>query len=49
VDEITAEVEAVSPAEIQSLARQLFRPEAIALTILGNLGPLSVTREALAC
>ena len=49
VDEITAEVEAVSAAEIQSLARQLFRPEAIALTILGNLGPLSVTREALAC
>lgn len=49
VDEITAEVEAVTAAEVQSLARQLFRPEAIALTVLGNLGPLNVTREALAC
>jgi predicted Zn-dependent peptidase len=49
VDEITAEVEAVTAAEIQGLARQLFRPEAIALTVLGNFGPLSVTRETLAC
>ena len=49
VDEITAEVEAVTAAEIQMLARQLFRPEAIALTVLGNLGPLDITREALAC
>jgi predicted Zn-dependent peptidase len=49
VDEITAEVEAVTSADVQTLARQLFRPEAIALTILGNLGPLTVSREALAC
>jgi predicted Zn-dependent peptidase len=49
VDEITAEVEAVTTAEIQTLARQLFRPEAIALTVLGNFGPLDATREALAC
>jgi predicted Zn-dependent peptidase len=49
VDEIVSEVEAVTAAEIQTLARQLFRPEAIALTVLGNLGPLDVTREALAC
>jgi predicted Zn-dependent peptidase len=49
VDEIIAEVEAIGPAEVQALAQQLFRPEAIALTILGNLGDLTVTREALAC
>ena len=49
VDEITAEVEAVTAAEIQTLARKLFRPEAIALTVLGNFGPLDATREALAC
>jgi predicted Zn-dependent peptidase len=49
VDEIIAEVEAIGPAEVQALAQQLFRPEAIALTILGNLGDLDVTREALAC
>jgi predicted Zn-dependent peptidase len=49
VDEIVAEVEAVTSADVQTLARQLFRPEAIALTVLGNLGQLAVSREALAC
>jgi len=49
VDEITAEVESVTPADVQALARQLFRPEAIALTILGNLGDLAVDRDTLAC
>jgi predicted Zn-dependent peptidase len=49
VDEIIAEVEAIGSADVQALARQLFRPEAIALTILGNLGNLTVDREALAC
>ncbi len=49
VDEIIAEVEAVNAVDVQMLARQLFRPEAIALTVLGNLGNLDVTREALAC
>ncbi|HEX9199698.1 MAG TPA: pitrilysin family protein [Acidobacteriaceae bacterium] len=49
IDEIIAEVEAITPASIQSLAQQLFRPDAIAVTILGNLGNLKVEREALAC
>jgi predicted Zn-dependent peptidase len=49
VDDIIAEVETVGSADIQALAQQLFRPEAIALTILGNLGDLTVDREALAC
>jgi predicted Zn-dependent peptidase len=49
VDDITAEVDAVTPAQIQSLARDLFRPEVIALTILGNLGTLKIDRAALAC
>jgi predicted Zn-dependent peptidase len=49
VDEIVAEVEAIGPADVQALAQQLFRPEAIALTILGNLGDLTVDRAALAC
>jgi hypothetical protein len=34
---------------VQSLAQALFRPEAIALTLLGNLGNLTVDRAALAC
>jgi predicted Zn-dependent peptidase len=49
VDEIVAEVEAIGPADVQALAQQLFRPEAIALTLLGNLGPITVDRAAFAC
>jgi predicted Zn-dependent peptidase len=49
VDEIIAEVDTVASADVQALAQQLFRPEAIALTILGNLGNLTVERAALAC
>jgi predicted Zn-dependent peptidase len=49
VDDIITEVDAVTPAEIQTLARDLFRPETIALTVLGNLGNLEVDRKALAC
>jgi predicted Zn-dependent peptidase len=49
VDEITAEVEAITPANVQALAQELFRPEAIALTVLGNLGDLTIDRKALAC
>ncbi len=49
VDEITREVEAVTPTDIQSLAQQLFRPEEIALTLLGNLGEMAVERGDLEC
>jgi predicted Zn-dependent peptidase len=49
VDDIIAEVEAIDPADIQTLARDLFRPETIALTVLGNLGDFTVDRKALAC
>ena len=49
VEEIVAEVDAVTAADIQALARQLFRQEAIALTVLGNLGDLAITRADIAC
>jgi predicted Zn-dependent peptidase len=49
VDEITEEIEAVTPADVQRLAQQMFRPEAIALTLLGNLGAMKVERQDLAC
>jgi predicted Zn-dependent peptidase len=49
VEEIVSEVEAITPDDVQALARELFRPEAIALTMLGNLGTLTVDRAALAC
>lgn len=48
-DEITAEVDRVTPDDLQRLARQLFHPEALALTLLGKLGDLKLTRADLAC
>jgi predicted Zn-dependent peptidase len=49
VDEIMQEIEAVTTADIQDLAQMLFRPELMALTLLGNLGTMKIEREDLAC
>ena len=49
VDDIVAEIDQVTPADIQQLATQLFRPELIALTLLGNLGPMKIDRSRLDC
>jgi predicted Zn-dependent peptidase len=49
VDEIMEEIDAVTSADVQELARELFQPEAMALTLLGNLGSMKVEREDLAC
>jgi predicted Zn-dependent peptidase len=49
VDEITAEVDRVSVQDILRLATDLLRPEGLTLTLLGNLGGLSVVREDLVC
>ena len=49
VDEIVAEIDAVTPDAVQTLAQELFRPDAIALTVLGNLGDLNIDRLDLAC
>lgn len=48
-EEITAEVDRVTSADIQRLARELFEPHALTLTLLGNLGSLEVTRADLVC
>jgi predicted Zn-dependent peptidase len=49
VDEIMHEIEAVTTADVQVLAQELFKPETMALTLLGNLGTMKVEREDLAC
>ncbi len=49
VDEITSEIEAVTPEQIQDIARELFQSEKIALTMLGNLGGLKIGRGDLIC
>ncbi|SEG55646.1 Predicted Zn-dependent peptidase [Bryocella elongata] len=49
IDEIITEVERVTPAHIQRLANELLQQDRIALTLLGNLGTLKVSRADLAC
>ena len=49
VDEIVSEIDAVTPEDTQRLANQLFQPELLALTLLGNLGPMKIERQHLSC
>jgi predicted Zn-dependent peptidase len=49
VDEMMEEIEAVTPENVQMLAQELFKPEALALTLLGNLGTMKIERLDLAC
>jgi predicted Zn-dependent peptidase len=49
LDDLVTQIEQVTPDDIQLLAKDLFRPESIALTLLGPLGTMKLTREDLAC
>lgn len=49
LDELIEKIEAVTAEELQELANQFFRTENIAVTILGNLNGLRLTRDQLAC
>jgi predicted Zn-dependent peptidase len=49
LDEILAGIEAVTSEDLQSLARQYFRPEQIAVTVLGPLNGFSLDRSRLSC
>jgi predicted Zn-dependent peptidase len=49
LDELIAKIEAVTAEELQELAHQFFETENIAVTVLGNLNGLKLTREQLAC
>ena len=49
LDELIASIERVTGGHIQEIAREFFRPEQIAVTVLGNLDGFKVTREQLAC
>jgi predicted Zn-dependent peptidase len=49
VDEIIADVDRVTPADIQRLANDLLLQDCISLTMLGNLGDVTLTRGDLAC
>jgi predicted Zn-dependent peptidase len=49
VDEITREIDAVTPESIQTLAQRLFTTDALSLTLLGNLGDMKIERGDLSC
>lgn len=49
LEEVVHAIEAVTPEEVQQVAREFFRPEQIGVTVLGHLDGLTLTREQLAC
>ena len=48
LDEILASIEAVTREEVQTLAQEFFKPEQIAVTVLGPLNGFNLTRDRLA-
>ncbi|HZP24896.1 MAG TPA: pitrilysin family protein [Terriglobales bacterium] len=49
MDEIIQRIQAVTQDDLLRSANELFRPELIAVTVLGNLNGLKITRDSLAC
>jgi len=49
LDEIIARIESVTTDQLTELANELFQTDRIAVTALGNLDGLKLTREQLAC
>jgi predicted Zn-dependent peptidase len=49
LDELIQRIEQVTAEDLIELANEFFRPEAIAVTVLGNLNGLKLSRDQLAC
>jgi predicted Zn-dependent peptidase len=49
LDEITAEIDRVTVDDLQQLSNRLLQSDQLTLTLLGNLGPLKLTRTDLVC
>jgi predicted Zn-dependent peptidase len=49
LDELIAKIEAVTVEDVTTLANEFFRTESVAVTALGNLNGLKLTRNQLAC
>ena len=49
LDELIARIEAVTAEDLSRLANEFFKPESVAVTALGNLNGLKLTRDQLAC
>jgi predicted Zn-dependent peptidase len=46
---LIAKIEAVTSEDLTTLANEFFQTEAVAVTALGNLNGLKLTRDQLAC
>src|SRR6202522_3198511 len=49
LDELIEKIEAVTVEDLQNLAQEFFKTESVAVTALGNLSGLKISREQLAC
>jgi predicted Zn-dependent peptidase len=49
LDELIERIEAVTVEDLTSLANEYFKTDAVAVTALGNLHGLKLTRDQLAC
>ena len=49
LDELIAKIESVTAEDLATLANEFFKTESVAVTALGNLNGLKITRDQLAC
>ena len=49
LDELIEKIESVTAEELKELANEFFHTDSIAVTVLGNLNGLKLTRDQLAC
>jgi predicted Zn-dependent peptidase len=49
LDELIEKIEAVTAEDLTTLAGEFFKPESVAVTALGNLNGLKLSRDQLAC
>jgi predicted Zn-dependent peptidase len=49
MNEIIQRIEAIQPEDVQRVSSEFFQPESIAVTVLGNLDGLRLSRDLLAC
>jgi predicted Zn-dependent peptidase len=49
LDELIQRIEAVTAEDVTTLANEFFKTESVAVTVLGNLPGLKITRDQLAC
>jgi predicted Zn-dependent peptidase len=49
MDELIEKIEAVTAEDLQEMANDFFQTDSIAVTVLGNLDKLRITRDQLSC